>query len=93
MSSKKYTLLLGLVALVFSTVSAQEVTPTGSYDWRDSSLITSSRLPQHNEFMNNQYYYPAKPRNQWEVGVKVGNFLITGDVPSFFPNLGLGAHV
>lgn len=92
MSSKKYTLLLGLLALAFSSVTAQ-VTPTGGYDWRDSSLIPSSRVPQQNEFMNNQYYYPAKPRNQWEIGVKVGNFFIAGDVPSLFPNIGFGAHV
>lgn len=92
MSSKKYTLLLGLLALAFSSVTAQ-VTPTGGYDWRDSSLIPASRVPQQNEFMNNQYYYPAKPRNQWEIGVKVGNFFIAGDVPTLFPNIGFGAHV
>ncbi|WP_336516891.1 OmpA family protein [Pollutibacter soli] len=92
MSSKKYTLLLGLLALAFSSVTAQ-VTPTGGYDWRDSSLIPASRVPQQNEFMNNQYYYPAKPRNQWEIGVKVGNFFVAGDVPSLFPNIGFGAHV
>ena len=93
MSSKKYTLLLGFIALVFSSVFAQETPPPSGYDWRDSSLIPAKRAPQHNEFMNNQYYYPAKPRNQWEVGIKVGNFFISGDVPSLFPNLGLGAHV
>lgn len=92
MSSKKYTLLLGFIALMFTSVSAQE-TPAGGYDWRDSSLIPVSRAGQHNEFMNNQYYYPAKPRNQWEVGVKVGNFAIAGDVPTLLPNLGFGAHV
>lgn len=92
MSSKKYTLLLGFIALVFSSVSAQ-VTPSSGYDWKDSSLIPAKRAPQHNEFMNNQYYYPAKPRNQWEIGVKVGNFFISGDVPTLFPNLGFGAHV
>jgi outer membrane protein OmpA-like peptidoglycan-associated protein/opacity protein-like surface antigen len=92
MSSKKYTLLLGFIALVFSSVSAQ-VTPSSGYDWKDSSLIPAKRAPQHNEFMNNQYYYPAKPRNQWELGVKVGNFFISGDVPTLFPNLGFGAHV
>jgi outer membrane protein OmpA-like peptidoglycan-associated protein len=43
--------------------------------------------------MNNQYYYPAKPRNQWEIGAKVGTFNIMGDVPSNMFNLGFGAHV
>jgi outer membrane protein OmpA-like peptidoglycan-associated protein len=91
MSSKKYSILLGLVAFLLTTgVSAQVAT---SYDWRDSSLIPASRTPQHNEFMNNQYYYPSKPRNMWEVGVKVGTFNVIGDVPSNLFNLGFGAHV
>ena len=93
MSSKKYTFLLGLIALVASFELSAQVTQSGGYDWRDSSLIPASRAPQQNEFMNNQYYYPAKPRNQWEVGVKVGTFNINGDVPSNMFNLGFGAHV
>lgn len=93
MSSKKYSFLLGLIAMVASFGVSAQVTPTGGYDWRDSSLIPASRAPQHNEFMNNQYYYPAKPRNQWEIGAKVGTFNIMGDVPSNMFNLGFGAHV
>lgn len=91
MSSKKYSILLGFVALMISAGVTAQVTT--SYDWRDSSLIPASRAPQHNEFMNNQYYYPAKPRNQWEIGAKVGTFNIMGDVPSNLFNLGFGAHV
>jgi outer membrane protein OmpA-like peptidoglycan-associated protein len=87
MSSKRYSILLGFIALMISTgVTAQ----VASYDWRDSSLIPSSRAAQHNEFMNNQYYYPAKPRNQWEIGAKIGTFNILGDVPSNMFNLGFG---
>ena len=93
MSSKKYSFLLGLIAMVASFGVSAQVTPSGGYDWRDSSLIPASRAPQHNEFMNNQYYYPAKPRNQWEIGAKVGTFNIMGDVPSNMFNLGFGAHV
>jgi outer membrane protein OmpA-like peptidoglycan-associated protein len=91
MSSKKYSILLGFVALMISAGVTAQVTT--SYDWRDSSLIPASRAAQHNEFMNNQYYYPAKPRNQWEIGAKVGTFNIMGDVPSNLFNLGFGAHV
>ena len=90
MSSKRYSILLGFIALMISTGVTAQVT---SYDWRDSSLIPASRAPQHNEFMNNQYYYPAKPRNQWEIGAKVGTFNVLGDVPSNMFNLGFGAHV
>jgi len=84
---------MGFFALLNSCLFAQETTTTGSYDWRDSSLIPSKRLAQHNEFLNNQYNYPAKPRNQWEVGVKVGTFNIFGDVHSLFPTPGFGIHV
>ena len=33
-------------------------------------LVPSRRMPQHTEFMNGTYNFPAKPRNQWEIGVK-----------------------
>ncbi len=91
MTTKKVFLLIGfLVSLTLSTL-AQET--NGSYDYRDSSLIPSKRLAQHNEFMNNQYHFPAKPRDQWELGIKVGNFHINGDVPAQLFTPGFAAHV
>jgi len=88
MASKKYFYLLGLITLMFSaSVSAQ--TPV----WSDSSYYPASRLPQYNEFMNNLYPFPPKPRNMWEVGVKVGAPTIAGDVTSNFPTFGWGVHV
>jgi hypothetical protein len=88
MASKKYFYLLGLITLMFSaTVSAQ--TPV----WSDSSYYPAGRLPQYNEFMNNLYAFPPKPRNMWEVGVKVGAPTISGDVSSNFPTFGWGIHV
>ena len=60
MASKKYKLILGLITLMTSTTFAQ----TGSgYSIYDSSVIPSKRLPQQNEFLNNTYNFPAKPRN------------------------------
>ena len=64
-----------------------------SYDVKDSSLIPSKRMPQHTEFLNGTYNYPAKPRSQWEVGVKGGLFQIAGDVPAQFLSPGFGFHV
>lgn len=90
MAIRKYTALLGLLCLFASSSFAQIGT---SYDVQDSSLIPRKSLPQHNEFMNNAYPFPAKPRNQWEVGVKLGAFGISGDVPAVWPQLGFGAHV
>jgi len=43
--------------------------------------------------MNNAYPFPAKPRNQWEIGIKGGLFNIFGDVPSKALNFGGGLHV
>jgi OmpA-OmpF porin, OOP family len=90
MASKKYLFLIGLLCMVVSGAFAQTIS---SYDMRDSSLIKSKNLPQHNEFQNNAYAFPAKPRNQLEVGVKAGLFNVSGDVRSRLLNLGLGVHV
>jgi hypothetical protein len=100
MFRKSSLYLFGLAALMVSSGVVAQVSSTssrlgytGGYDWRDSSLIPAYRAAQQNDFLNNLYNFPAKPRNQWEVGVKVGNFNINGDVPAVFPSLGFGAHV
>src|SRR6185369_10734868 len=61
--------------------------------YEDSSVIPTSRMPQHTEFMNGTYNYPAKPRNQWEIGIKGGLSTVSGDVRSWLPTFGIGAHV
>lgn len=90
MASKKYTLLAGIVCLLTSfSVNAQvSINPV-----TDSSVIPTKRMPQHTEFLNGTYNFPAKPRNQWELGLKAGAFTISGDVPAVFPTLGVGAHI
>ena len=90
MASKKYTLLIGLLCLMFSGTFSQT---NSSYDMRDSSLIPAKRLPQHNEFQQNAYPFPAQPRSQWELGVKAGLFDVIGDVRSRIFTPGLGIHV
>ncbi len=87
MASKKYTLLLGALCFLITNLSAQ------SYDWKDSSIIPKKSQSQHSEFLQNQYPFPAKPRNQWEIGISVGNVMISGDVSTRIPNIGWGAHV
>ncbi|MDB5203390.1 MAG: OmpA family protein [Ferruginibacter sp.] len=67
---------------------------TGSgYDVYDSSVVSSKKMPQANEFWNNSYSFPAKPRNMWELGISAGAFNVIGDVNSQFPTLGFAAHV
>jgi len=89
MASKKYLFLIGLLCMVVSGAFAQTIS---SYDMRDSSLIPSKSLPQHNEFQNNAYAFPAKPRNQWEIGIKAGLFNVMGDVRSRLFTPGIGIH-
>lgn len=92
MVSKKYMLLAGFICLMASYSLAQ-VKTGGSYDPSDSSVVPTKRMPQHTEFLNGTYNFPAKPRNQWEIGVKGGAFTISGDVPAVFPTIGWGVHV
>ena len=94
MASKKYKLLIGFITLMTTATFAQ--TPAGSgsgYSIYDSSVISPKNMPQQNEFWNNTYNFPAKPRNMWEVGVSVGALTISSDVPAKFPTLGFGVHV
>ncbi len=90
MASRKYSSLIVLLCLFASTVFGQQ---EGTYNPQDSSVIPSKRLPQHTEFMANNYAYPALPRNQWELGLKIGAFSISGDVRSRFPGVGGAIHV
>ena len=90
MASKKYVSFLSLLFLLISAASQAQL--GGSYDVQDSSVIPSKRLPQHTEFMANNYPYPAKPRNQWEIGLQVGAFGISGDVRNRFPGIGAALH-
>ncbi|MBK7690868.1 MAG: hypothetical protein IPJ31_07045 [Bacteroidetes bacterium] len=87
MASKKYLLLAGFIALFTTTALQAQDAGGGMYrgsgvDYSDTSLIPSNRLAQHRDFMNGQYDFPAKPRNQWEVGVNVGQVNIFGDIAS-----------
>ena len=91
MASKKYLVFLSLFCLLASGSFAQ--LGTGGYDVQDSSVIPSKRLPQHTEFMANNYPFPAKPRNMWEIGLQVGAFSISGDVRSRWPGFGAALHV
>ncbi len=90
MASKKYAFL----AVVFCLLASYSFSQVGaSYDVKDSSLVPSKRMPQHTEFLNGAYNFPAKPRNQWELGLKTGLFHVSGDIPSQFAFPSFGLHV
>ncbi len=90
MASKKYLLLAGVFCLLASFGYSQRVGT--SYDVKDSSVVPDKRRAQHTEFLNGTYNFPAKPRNQWEIGIKVGSFKIGGDLPTRI-SPGFGLHV
>ena len=91
MASKKYKLfLIGILSLMSSGVFAQD---TGVYNIYDSSVVPSKGLAQQNEFMNNTYDFPAKPRSEFEFGISGGMFSISGDVAAKIPTIGFSAHI
>jgi len=64
------------------------------YDVADTTpyFSTSKKRKQQNAFMNHKYYYPAKPKNQWEIGFGLGSFILSGDVaPQASPLKSYGA--
>src|SRR5664279_2262708 len=91
MASKKYKLLLmGILSLFSLGVFAQD---TGVYNIYDSSVVSKKGMAQQNEFMNNTYNFPSKPRNETEVGISGGMFSISGDVSAKLPTAGFGIHI
>jgi outer membrane protein OmpA-like peptidoglycan-associated protein len=90
--SKKKNILTGIFCLLLSGVFAQDKATYG-YDIRDSSIIPAGRMPQQNEFLNNAYPFPAKPRNQWEIGLKGGYTNGFTDVHNWGPTGGFGIHL
>ena len=89
MASKKYILILGFICMITSAVYSQQ--GDAAYDWRDSSKISTKLMPQQSEFLNNQYPYPARPRDQWELGISGGLSGVSGS--STFQGLAGGSPV
>jgi len=74
MASKKYILLAALIVF-FQTVGMAQT--DWGWDWKDSSKVPTKLLPQYNEFLNNQFPYPPKPRSKWDMSVNMGYSFIT----------------
>lgn len=111
MSNKKYFLLAFVVALVTlsnksafsqteSTSGSSSVYRGAGYDVLDTSLIPERRMEQQRDFLTNQYDFPSKPRNQWEIGVSF-SFSVSGNgnVKNLFTaknpgqTMGFGLHL
>jgi OmpA-OmpF porin, OOP family len=72
------------------------------YDVEQEFNQTSKRKRKQQEaFMNREYYYPAKPKNAWQVGINGGVSSVNGDISSnffrgakpFVPGYTFGAYV
>lgn len=111
MINKKYVLLASFAAaFAVQPAFAQESSATSAkgwsgrdmtyrgynYDYMDTNYIPKNRMKQQSKFLANQYAFAAKPRSMWEVGVKFGQYNVSGDVPAemlWNGSWGLGLHV
>lgn len=97
MVSKKIKLFTAICLIVSAGAFAQTGTGNtgymnGGYNIYDSSVIPNKKMGQQNEFWNNSYSFPAKPRNMVEVGISTGIANISGDVSTRLftaPNFGV----
>ena len=81
---------MGIFFLLSTGAFAQD---TGVNNIYDSSVISSKGQAQQNEFMNNTYDFPAKPRSQTEIGISGGMFSVSGDVSAKLPTPGFAVHI
>lgn len=89
MASGKFLSILALSGLVATASFAQK--SDADYGWvLDSSKRSVKNMPQQNEFLNNQYPYPSKPRSMWELGVSGGGSFLFSDID---PALGFGGGI
>ncbi|HVX52513.1 MAG TPA: OmpA family protein [Chitinophagaceae bacterium] len=79
MASKKFTLVLALLGLMQATTFAQTMNDASDAYVFDSSKVSTKHMPQFNEFKNNQYPYPARPKDEWELGGGIGGSFVLGD--------------
>ena len=94
MASKRLPLLQHILLFgIFSLSICGSIAQSGTYDVYDSSVISPKKMAQQNEFWNNTYSFPAKPRNQLEFGISGGMFSVSGDVPSQNPTPGGSIHI
>ncbi len=77
-----------------STMSSMGTANDANSYWNDSSKIATKNMAQYNEFRNNQYPYPAKPRDMWQLGVTGGVLVPLFSVPNAqFPGWHAGLNI
>lgn len=71
------------------------------YDVEQKFHKGKKKKSQQDAFLDNKYYFPAKPKNAWQIGVNGGVSSVNGDVSSnyfrgakpFVPGYTFGAYV
>lgn len=94
---KKYAVMMSLLLAargVFAQDSSTMMMNDAKSYWDDSSKVSTKNMAQYNEFRNNQYPYPAKPRDQWQIGLTGGVLVPLFDVPNAqFPGWHAGVNI
>ena len=95
---KKYAVMMSLLFAahgVFAQDSSMMSTMSDAKSyWDDSSKVSTKNMAQYNEFRNNQYPYPVKPRDMWQLGVTGGVLVPLFDVPNApFPGFHAGLNL
>ncbi len=94
---KKYAVMMSLLFAahgVFAQDSSMSMMSDSKSYWDDSSKVSTKNMAQYNEFRNNQYPYPAKPRDMWQLGITGGVLVPLFDVPNAqFPGWHAGLNL
>ncbi len=94
---KKYVVMMSLLLAahgVFAQDSSMNRMNDAKSYWNDSSKVATKNMAQYNEFRNNQYPYPAKPRDMWQLGVTGGVMVPLFSVPNAqFPGWHAGLNI
>ena len=72
---------------IFNVISFAQ---TSNNIWTDSAKVPAKRMAQYKEFMDNQTPYPAKPRDQIEIGASLGYAALFSDID---PRFGYGGSI
>jgi hypothetical protein len=79
MASKKFTLLF-LLVVVGATAGFSQL--GGTLDYKDSTKLNKRKLPQYNEWKNNNEAFPPVPKAMGQLSIFGGTNYFNGDCPS-----------
>ncbi len=90
MNTKKFLITSIFLLLAFFSNAQGSTTTDWGWSWRDSAIVPETGKAQYTSFIRNDFPYPPKPRNMWELGVGAGVSYVAGDVRG---NAGFGGTI